>query len=68
MRSTAGWLTSDQLDRVRRRLAVAGVLALVLGFVSIAVPAVTSVAISVLVGWILVDGRRRPWLGVSRRS
>ena len=73
--STAGWLTRNQLRRVRRRMVVAGVLALVLGFVSIAVPAVTSVAISVLVGWILVAAgvalgiraisARAPWRAVE---
>jgi uncharacterized membrane protein HdeD (DUF308 family) len=42
------------LDRGRRKLMIAGVLALLLGFVAIVVPAVASVGIAIFIGWILV--------------
>jgi uncharacterized membrane protein HdeD (DUF308 family) len=45
---------TEALRRGRRRLMVAGVLALVLGIVAIAVPAVASVATAIFIGWILV--------------
>jgi uncharacterized membrane protein HdeD (DUF308 family) len=44
----------DALRRGRRRLMIAGVLALVLGAVAIVVPAVASVATAIFIGWILV--------------
>jgi uncharacterized membrane protein HdeD (DUF308 family) len=42
------------LRRGRRRLMVAGILALVLGVVAIVVPAVASVATAIFIGWILL--------------
>jgi uncharacterized membrane protein HdeD (DUF308 family) len=45
---------TEALRRGRRRLMVAGVLALVLGIVAIVVPAVASVATAIFIGWILV--------------
>jgi uncharacterized membrane protein HdeD (DUF308 family) len=45
---------TEALRRGRRRLMVAGVLALVLGIVAIIVPAVASVATAIFIGWILV--------------
>jgi uncharacterized membrane protein HdeD (DUF308 family) len=42
------------LRRGRRRLLVAGVLAIVLGIVAIVVPAVASVATAIFIGWILI--------------
>lgn len=47
---------ATELRRGRRRLMIAGVLALVLGAAAIAVPAVASVAIAIFIGWILVLG------------
>jgi uncharacterized membrane protein HdeD (DUF308 family) len=44
----------DALRRGRRRLTIAGVVALVLGAVAIVVPAVASVATAIFIGWILV--------------
>jgi uncharacterized membrane protein HdeD (DUF308 family) len=45
---------AEALRRGRRRLMIAGVIALVLGFVAIVVPAVASVATAIFIGWILV--------------
>src|SRR5688572_24145642 len=45
---------AQAMRRGRRRLLVAGVLALLLGCVSIAVPAVASVATAIFIGWILL--------------
>ncbi len=45
---------TQALRRGRRRLLVAGVLALLLGCVSIAVPAIASVATAIFIGWILL--------------
>jgi uncharacterized membrane protein HdeD (DUF308 family) len=45
---------AEALRHGRRRLMVAGVLALVLGLVAIAVPAVASVATAIFIGWILL--------------
>jgi uncharacterized membrane protein HdeD (DUF308 family) len=45
---------ADAMRRGRRRLLVAGVLALVLGAVAIAVPAIASVATAIFIGWILI--------------
>jgi uncharacterized membrane protein HdeD (DUF308 family) len=42
------------LRRGRRRLMIAGVIAMVLGAVSIVVPAVGSVGIAIFIGWVLV--------------
>lgn len=44
----------EALKRGRRRLMIAGVLALLLGAVAIVVPAVASVATAIFIGWILV--------------
>jgi uncharacterized membrane protein HdeD (DUF308 family) len=44
----------EALRRGRRRLLVAGILALLLGVVAIVVPAVASVATAIFIGWILV--------------
>ena len=49
-----GWLTTQQIDRARRWLIVAGILALIIGLLSIAIPVIASVTIAVFVGWILV--------------
>src|SRR3954447_17355439 len=46
----------DALRRGRRRLMIAGVLAIVLGIVAIVVPAVASVATAIFIGWILIIG------------
>jgi uncharacterized membrane protein HdeD (DUF308 family) len=45
---------TEALRRGRRRLRIAGILALVLGAVSIVVPAAASVGTAVFIGWILV--------------
>ena len=45
---------ADALRRGRRRLMIAGVLAIVLGCVAIVVPAVASVATAIFIGWILI--------------
>jgi uncharacterized membrane protein HdeD (DUF308 family) len=42
------------LRRARRRLTVAGILAVLLGVVAIIVPAVASVGTAIFIGWILV--------------
>jgi uncharacterized membrane protein HdeD (DUF308 family) len=47
-------LLVEGLRRRRRRLMVAGILAIVLGAVAIVVPAIASVAVAILVGWIFV--------------
>jgi uncharacterized membrane protein HdeD (DUF308 family) len=50
----AGDLTEEELRRARRRLIVAGILALVAGVFSIAVPVIASVTTAVFIGWVLV--------------
>jgi uncharacterized membrane protein HdeD (DUF308 family) len=45
---------TEALRRGRRRLMIAGVLALILGAVAIIVPAVASVGTAIFIGWILV--------------
>ena len=45
----------DAARRARRWMLVAGGLALVVGVVAIAVPAIASVAITIFIGWILVS-------------
>src|SRR3954467_11991079 len=57
MRPTAvasGEELTEALRRGRRRLMVAGVLAVVLGAIAILVPAVASVGTAIFIGWILV--------------
>lgn len=49
-----GLLTREEIRRARRWLIVAGVLALIIGIASIAVPVVASVTIAMFVGWVLV--------------
>jgi uncharacterized membrane protein HdeD (DUF308 family) len=44
----------DALRRGRRRLMIAGVLAVILGIVAIVLPAVASVATAIFIGWILI--------------
>jgi uncharacterized membrane protein HdeD (DUF308 family) len=44
----------EALARGRRRLMIAGVVALILGAIAIVVPAVASVATAIFIGWILV--------------
>jgi uncharacterized membrane protein HdeD (DUF308 family) len=53
------WLVGDQpigeaIRRARRWFVVAGVLALTLGIVAAAVPIIASVAVTILIGWVLV--------------
>src|SRR4051812_42764386 len=45
---------TEALRRGRRRLMIAGILALALGAVAIVVPAVASVGTAIFIGWILV--------------
>jgi uncharacterized membrane protein HdeD (DUF308 family) len=45
---------TEALHRGRRRLMIAGGLAVVLGAVAIVVPAVASVATAIFIGWILI--------------
>jgi uncharacterized membrane protein HdeD (DUF308 family) len=45
---------TEALRAGRRRLTIAGIVAMVLGAVAIVVPAVASVAIAIFLGWILV--------------
>jgi uncharacterized membrane protein HdeD (DUF308 family) len=47
-------LTRDQIGRARRWLMVAGLLALLVGAVSIAVPVIASVTTAIFVGWVLL--------------
>ena len=54
VRMLGGSLGSEQIRRARRWLIVAGVLALITGFVAIAVPAIASVTTTIFVGWILI--------------
>jgi uncharacterized membrane protein HdeD (DUF308 family) len=49
-----GVLASDDLRRIRRVLNIAGVIALIIGFVAIVVPIVASVGTAIFVGWVLV--------------
>jgi uncharacterized membrane protein HdeD (DUF308 family) len=54
-----GWiadqpLTRDALRRARKRLIVAGLIALINGVVAILVPAVASLAFSIFIGWVLI--------------
>jgi uncharacterized membrane protein HdeD (DUF308 family) len=56
-----GWLvaaelTDEELRQARTMLTVAGILALITGAVSILVPAVASVTISLFIGWVMVAG------------
>lgn len=46
--------TTSELERIRKWLLVAGVVALIAGAVSIAVPIIASVTIAVFIGWVLV--------------
>jgi uncharacterized membrane protein HdeD (DUF308 family) len=53
------WLVGDQpigeaIRRARTWLMVAGVLALILGIVAVAVPIIASVGITIFIGWLLV--------------
>jgi uncharacterized membrane protein HdeD (DUF308 family) len=48
------WVTRDEIDPARRWLMVAGSLSLIIGVVSIAVPAIASVTTTIFVGWVLV--------------
>jgi uncharacterized membrane protein HdeD (DUF308 family) len=57
----SGWLvaaelTDEDLRQARTMLTVAGILALITGAVSILVPAVASVTISLFIGWVMVAG------------
>jgi uncharacterized membrane protein HdeD (DUF308 family) len=45
---------SEAIDRARTWLMVAGTLALIIGIVSVAVPLIASVAITIFIGWVLV--------------
>jgi uncharacterized membrane protein HdeD (DUF308 family) len=45
---------SETIRQARRRLTIAGAVALLLGMVAIVVPAVASVATAIFIGWILV--------------
>src|SRR4051794_27343475 len=45
---------TEALHRGRRRLMIAGIIAIVLGAVAIVVPAVASVGTAIFIGWILV--------------
>jgi uncharacterized membrane protein HdeD (DUF308 family) len=45
---------TELIDRGRRRLMIAGALALVLGVIAIVVPAVASVGTAIFIGWILL--------------
>jgi hypothetical protein len=45
-----GQLTRDDFRRARKWLIVAGVIALITGFVAIAVPIIASVAIAIFIG------------------
>jgi uncharacterized membrane protein HdeD (DUF308 family) len=47
-------LTREQIDRARRWLIVASVLALIIGTLSILVPVIASVTAAIFVGWILL--------------
>jgi uncharacterized membrane protein HdeD (DUF308 family) len=45
---------SEAIDRARTWLIVVGTLALIIGIVSVAVPLIASVAITIFIGWVLV--------------
>jgi uncharacterized membrane protein HdeD (DUF308 family) len=47
-------LTSEEAKRARRMLLAVSVLALIAGAVSIVIPAVTSVTMTIFVGWVLL--------------
>lgn len=54
-----GWmlgtdLTGEELRRVRQVLIAVGVAALIIGVIAILLPAVTSVTVALLIGWVLV--------------
>ena len=49
-----GQFTVPELDRVRKWLLVAGILAVIAGVAAIAVPIVASVTIALFIGWVLV--------------
>jgi uncharacterized membrane protein HdeD (DUF308 family) len=53
-RAAGVWLTRNQIERTRRWLVVAGVLALIIGVVSILVPVIASVTVAIFVGWVLL--------------
>jgi uncharacterized membrane protein HdeD (DUF308 family) len=53
-RAAYGEALPDALRRGRRRLLIAGILAVVTGIAAILVPAVASVATAIFIGWILV--------------
>lgn len=57
--SFGGWmlgtdLAGEELRRVRQVLIAVGVAALIIGVIAILLPAVTSVTIALLIGWVLV--------------
>lgn len=59
-----GWfvaaeLPDEELRQARTMLAVAGILALIPGAVSILVPAVASVPVSLFISWVMVAGSWR---------
>jgi uncharacterized membrane protein HdeD (DUF308 family) len=56
----------EPLRRARKALIVAGVLALITGFVAILVPAIASVTIAVFIGWIMVAAG--VWIGIQAVS
>jgi uncharacterized membrane protein HdeD (DUF308 family) len=47
-------LTDRDIEKVRTALTITGALSLLAGLVAIAVPVITSVAIAVFLGWVLV--------------
>jgi uncharacterized membrane protein HdeD (DUF308 family) len=49
-----GQFTVPELDRVRKWLLVAGILAVIAGVVAIAVPIAASVTIALFIGWVLI--------------
>src|SRR5947209_16742914 len=64
-----GQLTKSDRQRARRWLIAAGVIAVINGIVAIAVPVLASVAISILIGWVLlVAGIALGMQAVSHRS
>ncbi len=68
-RITRAPLTKEQLKTAHLWLIVVAVLALTAGLVSIAIPIITSVAMSILIGWVLlVAGVTTGAQAVSRRA
>lgn len=49
-----GRLSAQDLKRARRWLTVSGVVGLIAGIVSVAVPVIASVTISIFIGWLLI--------------